>query len=396
MTRCTFLARPPRTRPSSKKPTGSWVDRARTLAARIAPFAADHDRDGTFVHEAFDLLRLEGFVGAPVPTEFGGGGASHVETGTILTELAKGCPATAVTLSMHYHLVATQVWRHNHGQPAEAVLRKVGGDHVVLVSTGAADWVDSTGSARKVDGGFRITARKTPSSGAPAGTILVTSAPWADDPDGPSVIHCAVPFSAEGVSIDPTWDSMGLRGTGSDTVVLDDVFVPDESVSLIRQANEWHPVWNAVLGSAMPLIMAAYLGIGEAPADIALGQTRARSNNGSGDVPAHLLPVVGDMINQLTAAQDLVAAMFAASDDLHFAPTVAHASAILARKTMAAEALIATVRAALDVCGGVGFSRPAGLERLYRDAHGALYHPLPAAKQQPFTARVTLGLDPLG
>lgn len=103
------------------------------------------DHDGTFVHEAFDLLRLEGFIGAPVPNEFGGGGASHAETGAILTALAKGCPATAVTLSMHYHLVATQVWRHNNAQQAEAVLRKVASENAILVSTGAADWVDSTG-----------------------------------------------------------------------------------------------------------------------------------------------------------------------------------------------------------------------------------------------------------
>ena len=224
---------------------------AADLAQRIAPFAAVHDRDGTFVHEAFELLRAEGFVSALVPEEFGGSGVTHAEAGRILTELARGCPSTAVTLSMHYHLVATQVWRHKHGQPAGAVLRKVADKNVVLISTGAADWVGSYGEAVQVEGGFRVSARKSPSNGAPTGDILVTSAPWRDSPDGPQVIHCAIPFSAEGVSIEESWNAMGLRGTGSDTVVLDDVFVPDAAVSLIRPADEWHPVWSAVLDSLL-------------------------------------------------------------------------------------------------------------------------------------------------
>jgi acyl-CoA dehydrogenase len=370
----------------------TWAERAGEVATRIAPFAADHDRDGSFVHEAFDILRNEGFIEALVPTEFGGGGASHREAGTILTELAKGCPSTAVTLSMHYHLVATQVWRHNNGQPAEGVLRKVAAG-AVLISTGAADWVDSYGKAIKVDGGFRVTARKAPSSGAPVGSILVASVPWAggaDGAEGPSVIHCAIPFSAEGVSIDATWDAMGLRGSGSHTVVLDDVFVPDEAVSLIRPSGEWHPVWNAVLGSAMPLIMSAYLGVAEAAADLAIDYAAAKGG------PEHMLPSVGEMLNQLATSRELVASMLDASENLTFAPTLEHTAAILSRKTAASEAAIATVRSALDVCGGAGFSVAMGLERLYRDVHGSLHHPLPAAKQKLFTARLALGLDPLG
>lgn len=367
-----------------------WRARSSAMAARIAPFAADHDRDRSFVHEAFGLLIEEGFVSAPVPLEFGGGGASHVETGTILTELAKGCPATAVTLSMHYHLVATQVWRHKHGQPAEAVLRKVAAGNAILISTGAADWIDSYGESTKVDGGFSVSARKSPSSGAPVGTMLVTSVPWADAPDRPQVIHCAIPFAAEGVSIDATWDTMGLRGTGSDTIVLKDVFVPDAAVSLIRPAGEWHPVWNAVLGSALPLIMAAYRGIAEAAVDLAIANATWKTSSSTVEA------LVGEMLNNLVIVEDSVDAMFASSENLTFNPTLDHSAKVLARKTVAAEAAIATVRSALDVCGGAGFSTASGLERLYRDVHGALYHPLPGPKQMRFTGRHALGLDPLG
>lgn len=372
-----------------------WVARAADLARRIAPYSADHDREGTFVIEAFDLLKAEGFIGAPVPTEFGGAGISHHATGSVLTELAKGCPATAVTLSMHYHLVATQVWRHNNGQDAERALRQVAATDAVLISTGASDWIGSNGTATRVDGGFRITARKSPASGAPIGTVLVTSARWTDGPDGPSVIHCTIPFAADGVGIDASWDAMGLRGTGSHTVVLDDVFVPDDAVGLIRQADVWHPVWSAVLGSAMPLIMSAYLGIAAAAVGQATEHVMAETETSSGPTD-HQLDALGRATNHLTTATDLVTAMLVSSDNLRFAPELPHTAAVLARKTEAAEAMIAAVRSALDVLGGRGFTAVGGIERLYRDIHGVLHHPLPAALQRRYNARVALGLDPLG
>ena len=67
---------------------------------------------------------------------------------------------------------------------------------------------------------------------------------------------------------------------------------------------------------------------------------------------------------------------------------------MLARKSVAADALITVVRQAMEICGGAGFAN-GGIERLYRDIHGVLYHPLPADRQRLFTGRVALGNDPV-
>jgi alkylation response protein AidB-like acyl-CoA dehydrogenase len=365
-----------------------WSSRAADVATRIAPDAAAFDRAGTFARSSFEILSTEGFLSAPIPTDLGGGGATFAETAAILTELAKGCPATAVTLSMHYHLVATQLWRHRHGLSGEAVLRKVAADNIVLVSTGASDWLDSSGIAARVEGGYRVSGRKAPASGAPIGGVAATSIAWPDSPDGPQVIHCSIPFSSEGVSVESTWDTMGLRGTGSDTVVFDDVFVPDTAVSLTRPAGVWHPVWDTVLGVAMPTIMAAYLGIAEAAADEATTQARRKA-----DEP-HVQTQIGELTNWLVLARDVVAAMVASVDDLQFTPSLQHTATVLARKSVAADALIAVVRQAMEITGGAGFAT-GGIERLYRDVHGVMYHPLPTDRQRLFTGRVALGHDPV-
>ncbi len=372
--------------------TPRWREITDELVPRLAALADGADTSGEFVAAQMDMLRERRLMSMLVPTELGGGGASHPDACGVLRELAHGCPATSLTFAMHTHLVAAQVWRHHHDLPAP-VLPKVAASELMLVSTGAKDWIDSSGSAVAVDGGYRVSATKSPSSGAPGGDVLVTSVRWEpaagpDAPDGPQVLHLSVPFSAEGVRIERTWDSVGMRATGSDTVVLDDVFVPDAAVSLVRPAGVWHPVWSVVLGAAMPLIMSTYVGVAETAAERAMALVRP------GDPRPATATAVARMRRSLRTAQDSVAAMIAASDDLRFANDMDTATSTLERKVVAADACIDTVRLALEI-GGAGYASSSGLGRLFRDVLGAAYHPLPTAAQEQFCGRVALGLEPV-
>ena len=369
-------------------PSSRWPSEARELVPKLAERAAEADRSGRFVHEGYELLRERRFMSMLVPAELGGGGATFAEACMVLDELAHGCPSTSLAFAMHTHLVAAQVWRHLRGMPAP-VLGKLAASEIVLVSTGASDWLESNGTATKVEGGYRISARKAPASGAPAGSVASTSIRY-EGPDGPQVIHCSVPFAAEGVGVEETWDTMGMRATGSHTVVFDDVFVPDEAVALIRPAGPWHPVWATVVGVALPLIMSSYVGVAHSAAERATDLAARRAER------PDVAPLVGRMRNRLTVARDTVRAMIDAADDLRFDNTIEAAAESLSRKTNAAEAAIDTVRIAIEVGGGAAYHVSGGIERLYRDVHGALFHPLPTAQQERFTGRIALGLDPVG
>ncbi|MBF6300191.1 acyl-CoA/acyl-ACP dehydrogenase [Nocardia amamiensis] len=368
--------------------TTDWLALARQVGETLRPEVAARDRSGEFSTTAFGLLRDSGLSAALVPRQFGGGGITHREMGALLRELGRHDPSTAVAFAMHTHLVAAQVWRHNHGIDVAPLFRKVVAG-AILVSTGASDWVGSNGHAERVDGGYRVHARKAPASGCEAGTVLVTSVRWDDAPHGPQVLHCAIPFDADGVRLEKTWDTLGLRATGSHTVVLEQVFVPDAAVSLARPADAWPPLLNIVIGAAMPLVMAAYLGI----ADSAVELTTALA---AGRTDAPTIQLAGEMVTAYTTAADLVDAMFAGSDDLRFDNTDQHASRTLARKTAAADALVHTVRLAMETIGGLGYSRTCELEMRYRDVHGCLFHPLPRAKQTRLSGRVLLGHSPIG
>ena len=254
-----------------------WVAMARDVGPAFMARAADLDERDAFVAENYAELQAHRFFSAGVPAELGGGGASHPELCAMLRELARHCGSTALALSMHTHLLAFAVWRWRDGQPVEPLLRRVAQEQIVLVSTGASDWLDSSGTADKVEGGYRITGRKIFGSGSPAGTLLVTSAVYDDPADGPTVLHFPVPLAAEGVTVLDNWRTLGMRATGSNDVLLDNVFVPEGVVSLRRPKGQWHVVFNVVLTIALPLIMSVYAGVAEAASDLALGLAREKN-----------------------------------------------------------------------------------------------------------------------
>jgi len=364
-----------------------WAVRARELGPRFWERAGVHDAEDRFVAENVADLKAHRFYSAAVPAELGGGGASHSEMCAVLRELGRHCGSTALVLSMHQHLVAAAVWRWRNGLPAEGLLRRVAAEELVLVSTGASDWLESGGLLRPVEGGYRLDGRKFFSSGSPAGDLLVTSARLETEA-GAEVLHFAVPFSAPGVEVLDNWRTLGMRGTGSNDVVLRDVFVPEASIALRRPAGVFHPSWSVVLTVALPLIGAAYVGVAERAAELAVDRARQRS----GEETAYLL---GEMKNELATACYALDALVRNAANLDFTAVVERADAALTGKTVLAKAAIACVDKALEVSGGGGFFRRNELERLVRDVRASQFHPLAEKRQVRFSGRVALGLDPV-
>ena len=358
------------------------------LGPRFAAVAEESDAGDRFVSENCRVLRQCRVFSALVPGEFGGSGIRHADMCEFLRVLAGHCPATALALSMHQHLVAAAVANHRAGRPGQALLEKVGSGELILVSTGANDWLESNGCAERTDGGYRVTATKPFASGAPAGDIIITSAVH-EGPEGGEVLHFPLSLKAHGVSLVDNWHTLGMRATGSQTVQLDNVFVADAAIGLRRPRGPFHPAFAVILTVAMPLIMSAYLGVAESAFAIAARQARMRKADAMTSI------MVGELTNHLAQARLAVGDLIRLVNDYDFRPDAQLASEVLVRKTLAANAMIATAETALQITGGAGFYRKLGLERLLRDVHGAQFHPLPEKRQQLFTGRLALGLEPV-
>lgn len=366
-----------------------WVDIAEELGRKFARDAERNDREGRFVAAHYDDLRTAGLISFAVPVELGGGGATYSEVAETLRTLARFCPSTALALSMHTHLVCASVFKWTKGMPEEALLRRIVDEDLVLISTGAGDWIDSNGSVIKVSGGYRVTATKTFASGSMIGDVFVTTGRYEDPQEGIQVLHFPVARTAEGVTIGNDWDTLGMRATGSQTVRFEDVFVPEDKVALRRAPGSWHPAYNVVVGVAMPLIMSVYRGIAERARDLAFESAPDESDS-------YLQSRYGALESDALELGILVDDMIHTVAEYAFQPTVDTANRTLIAKSRAADLAKETVAKSMELVGGRAFFRSHELERLFRDIQAGAYHPLPRAKQVLFTGRHALGLDPHG
>lgn len=360
-----------------------WLELVEQLGRQFAERSQHVDESDRFVFENYADLKAHGFVSLGVPQALGGAGLSHSQLCEVLYELGQHCGSTALAFAMHTHQVATAAWRWEHqNAPVEGLLKRVANENIVILSSGGSDWLEGSGQAERVEGGFVINARKVFASGAPVGNLLMTSAIY-DDPDaGATVLHFAVLMSANGVAIESTWKTLGMRGTGSHDIILSNVFVADASVAGKRPQGKWHPLFHAISMIAFPLVYSAYVGVAQAARDRTLEYVKKRSQDG------HLAYLFGGLENELTAAHLALKHMItvAASSQPGFETT----NQIMTGRALVARAILNVVELAMEATGGTAFYRSRGIEQLFRDAQGVRYHPLRDGEQRRLSGQLAL------
>jgi alkylation response protein AidB-like acyl-CoA dehydrogenase len=365
-----------------------FVEWAASLGAEIAEHARPHDLEGSFVDESYQLLRSSGYLALAVPTELGGHGANIAQVAMAQRELARHCAATALASAMHHHIVLFTAWRYRRELPgAEATLRRVADEAIVLVSTGGADYTTPRGIAVAVEGGYRVSGRKVFASQVPAGDVFSTMFAFDDPEQGQRVLNMAVPVRAEGVRVIETWDTLGMRGTGSHDVEFTDVFVPADKVLANRPYGVLDGPLQVISSIAFPVISAVYLGVAEAARDHAV----AAIDETDKVHDVSIQRMVGLMEHKLrTCGWALDGALGVVGDDP--APSEATVAAVMsAKRTIAVEG-VEVCDLAMEVAGGSAYFRTSPIEQCYRDVRGAKFHPLTPEQTLVYTARVKLGL----
>ncbi|NJO77363.1 MAG: acyl-CoA dehydrogenase [Cyanobacteria bacterium RM1_2_2] len=363
-----------------------WLSLAESLGNQFAAREIEADESDLFVTDNIARLKASGLVAAGVPIELGGGGASYRDVCTVLRILGRYSSSTALVFSMHTHQVMIPTWRwHNQNAPVDGLLKRVAAEQLIMLSSGGSDWLQSAGTAIKVEGGFLITARKGFASGAPIANLLMTSAVYEDPEIGSTVLHFAVPMTAEGIAIESTWQAMGMRGTGSHDVVLSDVFVPDAAIALRREQGKWHFIFHLISMVAIPLIYSVYVGVAEAARDRAVQLAAKRRTD------EHLCYLVGGLDNELMAAKLALQHMISTAEVSH--PSFETTNQIMTGRTLVAKAVLNVADLAMEVAGGSAIYRKVGLEKLFRDVQGARYHPLREEAQRKLSGQLALGWD---
>ena len=350
------------------------AERARSTAAALADefaiTAAEHDAAASFPFANFTRLHDAGLLSLTVPRRLGGIGGGLSDTVAVVREIARGEPSTALVLAMHCIHHATMP-----GRWPDSVAERLGRDSVRRVApinalrvepdlgTPARGGLPAT-VARRTPEGWRITGRKTYSTGVP---ILEWYAVWArTDGDDPEVGNFLVPARSPGVRIVETWNHLGLRASASHDVILADVLVPIDNALDTKDPAAWQTPDPANTAWSALVVAAIYAGIAEAARNWFVDFLKSRKPTNLG-APLASLPrfqeILGEIELLLSVNRRLLDSAAAETD--RNAPPSSLESGML--KSAVTGNAIAAVEAALKVAGNPGLSRANPLERHYRD-----------------------------
>lgn len=356
------------------------VQRAAELAERFAERAFRHDQEGSFPFENMAELKASGYVTLTVPREYGGEEISLYEMLLIQEKLATGDGSTALSIGWHMGLMLH--YRTTRSWPKElfqSFCREVVENGTLLnhLSTERLAGSPSRGGipqteAVKTEGGWHITGRKTFSTLSPIlDTFLVSARIAETDLVGDFLVR-----RSERVSIEETWNTLGMRATGSHDVILDRAFVPDDALIRKSVIGEKRPV--PIDGQAWLLhIPACYLGIAQAARDFAVSFAKTYQPTSLPSPIADLPTVqqqIGMMESELLVARHL---LYAIADRWDKQPEqrMSLAPEYGLVKYVATNQAISIVDKAMRIVGGTSLSRSLPLERMYRDVRAGLHNP---------------------
>jgi alkylation response protein AidB-like acyl-CoA dehydrogenase len=397
-----------------------FVALAEQHATEVAARADEHDRDGTFPREAFEAMKASGFLTAPIPTDFGGGGLTSVhDLGVGISRLARGDGSVAIAANMHltFGLIGARLARgaREIGDAAgeeqfNGFMALLGGGAVAMANAteGGTDLRHPLTEITAVEGGFAITGRKIFGTLSEIADIFFVPA-RRRQPDGNDVTGSAIVFrGTPGQEIKSNWNALGMRASGSHDVVYDNCVVPEQL--WMSTGTPWgeESDLNLTIASAanFPLVCASF-GIAEAARDLVVDMARTRTKAPSGRPLAerrgiqHLIAEIEVDITTCRALLDRVGRLL----DEHIAgrPVAEVTIEVLhqlnkefqAVKLVVNRKAIAIVDRALTVSGGAGYLSANPLSRLYRDVRaGPFMQPLSPVEAHEYIGKVALGLDP--
>ena len=381
---------------------------AERLAEDFAARASEHDRDGTYPFEAIDALKATGYFAAPVPVELGGLGVSSAHDLVVASSrLARGDASIAIGVNMHLiavlnmerrRQVAIAAGAERRARGFAASLAQIAGGGVVLVAAISEPGQDLTRPATRAtrtEAGWRIDGRKMFCTMSPAATDLYVAVSYADGKGAERYAYAMVPADAPGVVVHDDWDALGMRASGSHSISLDGVELPESAVRGGFRAGDPLPYMERNLVAGL-FHAAASLGIAESADQVARRGIAGRIN---GDARPRMQ--VAENTVDLAASRGVLSRAARLIDEHRAANPASDGSAealgALFAEAQAAKAFVNDAAArivdrALALSGGAGYLNGSPLARAYRDVKaGSFMHPLGANRAYDYLARVTLG-----
>ncbi|UFT98274.1 acyl-CoA/acyl-ACP dehydrogenase [Radiobacillus kanasensis] len=359
-------------------------DRQRHLiekAAKLADVAKTRrdqaDEMADFSTDTLQEFKKEQYFSLSLPTSLGGEGLSVYELLLLQERLAVGDGATALSVGWHMGVVMELGEKNDWDPDVFSSFAKEIKEKQKVVNRAASERATGsptrggrpeTTATKQADGSYLVTGRKTFTTMASVLDFYLVST-YVEEIE--AVGWFLIEKDVEGLSVEKTWDTLGMRGTGSHDLVMENVHVPRKH--FVEVAGSSRPIPKGWLLH----IPACYLGIAIAARNDAIEFAKNFQPN-SLNTPisevAHVQQKIGEMDLKLLAARHF---MYAVADKWDKNPELRAkmGSELAAVKITATNAASEVVDLAMKIVGGRGLSKEMPFEKYYRDIRAGLHNP---------------------
>jgi isovaleryl-CoA dehydrogenase len=348
----------------------SLIEIAKDVAQNVLAINAETiDRERRFPSENFEALKKAGLMGLFVPKEFGGHEANFDTYTAVMEAFGEACASTAMCYLMHNCATAVLA-QYAEGELRERVLKPIArGEKIATLAfsetaTGAHFYQPSIKAVRYGDTYLLNGKKSFVTNGGQADYYLVV-AQAAKGQEGLTIFM--VEKNTENLSFSGKWEGIGMSGNSSIVMELKDA--PIHERNLIGKAGSGlSMIFDFVAPVFIAGISAVNVGIARAALNCAIEHSKKRTHKNT-----------DTSIGNYQAIQMYLADMFVAVDTASVyvkktASLLDHADpngllTVLAAKTLACETVKNVTGTAMQVCGGIGFTKSLPVERHFRDGH---------------------------
>ena len=339
---------------------------------RIAPHVRSMDKAAVFRPELLKEMFELGLMGIEIPEEFGGQGGSFLQSVLAVEALATVDPSAAVIVDVQNTIANNILLRWGNEDQKRRYLPKLAADTVAsfaLSEAGAGSdaFALATRAVREGDR-FRITGRKLWITNAVEAGIFFLFANAAPDQGHRGITCFLIERDTPGFKVGKHEDKLGIRASSTCELILDDCLVPVENV--VGEIGKGYKIAIETLNEGRIAIGGQMTGLAQGALDHAVAYAKERRQFGKtiGEFQGVQF-ALAEMATDVEAARLLVYNAARLRDAGH--PFVKEAAMA---KLFASQIAETVASRAIEVLGGVGFTKDYPVEKLYRDAKiGRIY-----------------------
>ncbi|MBW3615309.1 MAG: acyl-CoA dehydrogenase family protein [Actinobacteria bacterium] len=335
---------------------------------KIAPRASEVDLRAEYDWANFEACRAMELPALGIPVDYGGGGADHVTQAIMVEELARVCASTSLTMIISkLGMIPVMLWGSEHLKST------------YLPKIASGEWQASY-CLSEPDAGSDVAAMKTRAVRDGDSYVLNGSKYWitnagisttytvfakTDPAGGHRGISCFVIEKDWGVKVGKLEHKLGVRGSPTGEILLDDVRVPAEN--LVGEEGQGFYIAMATLDRSRPTVGAQAVGIAQGAVDYAAGYLKQRRQFGRPIAEFQGLQfMLADMAMKTEAARGLVYKACALIDEGDPRDELTLAGAMA--KCFASDVAMEVTTNGVQLLGGYGYTTEFPMERFMRDA----------------------------